>query len=393
MLGVCAGLAGHLRLPVALVRVLMVLLALLLGAGVALYVWFVVTVPSGQPGDADARPTRLTRLVPRLRTGTADRPRADLLVGAALLVVAISLLAVQTGANQGAVWLIPLLVLLAGAALAWSELDAAEKRRLAGEPARRTSVVLRVGGGLALAITGVVIFVAGGRPLADAVTGVLAGLAILAGTAFVLAPLGLRLWRDLVAERAAHARAAERADIAAHLHDSVLQTLSLIRARADDPQFVRTMARGQERDLRQWLYDDRAEEGDSIVAAVREAAAEVEDSRGIPIDVVTAGDDRPGEHLAALVAAAREAMINAVAHGAPPVSVYVEVGPESTEVFVRDRGAGFDVNQVPPDRHGIRGSIMERIHRHGGQATIRSGPDRGTEVHMVMPHNRNGEDR
>src|SRR5699024_7476231 len=223
----------------------MFLLALLLGAGVALYVWFVVTVPSGQPGDADARPTRLTRLVPRLRTGTADRPRADLLVGAALLVVAISLLAVQTGANQGAVWLIPLLVLLAGAALAWSELDAAEKRRLAGEPARRTSVVLRVGGGLALAITGVVIFVAGGRPLADAVTGVLAGLAILAGTAFVLAPLGLRLWRDLVAERAAHARAAERADIAAHLHDSVLQTLSLIRARADDPQFVRTMARGR----------------------------------------------------------------------------------------------------------------------------------------------------
>src|SRR5699024_4783098 len=112
----------------------------------------------------------------------------------------------------------------------------------------------RVGGGLALAITGVVIFVAGGRPLADAVTGVLAGLAILAGTAFVLAPLGLRLWRDLVAERAAHARAAERADIAAHLHDSVLQTLSLIRARADDPQFVRQMARRPGREARAWPH-------------------------------------------------------------------------------------------------------------------------------------------
>src|SRR5699024_7686570 len=151
--------------------------------------------------------------------------------------------------------------LLAGAALAWSELDAAEKRRLAGEPARRTSVVLRVGGGLAVATTGVVIFVAGGRPLADAVTGVLAGLAPLAGTASVHARVGRRWWRALVADRAAHARAAERDDIAAHLDASVLQDLSLIRDRADDAQFVRTMARGQERDLRQWLYDDRAEEG------------------------------------------------------------------------------------------------------------------------------------
>src|SRR5699024_11295956 len=110
-------------------------------------------VPSGQPDDSDARPTRLTRLVPRLRTGTADRPRGELLVGAALLVVAISLLAVQTGANRAAAWLIPLLVLLAGAALAWSELDEAETRRLDGEPAPRTSVALRVGGGLALAVT------------------------------------------------------------------------------------------------------------------------------------------------------------------------------------------------------------------------------------------------
>src|SRR5699024_9954620 len=112
--------------------------------------------------------------------------------------------------------------------------------------------------------------------IGDVVTGVLAGLAILAGTAFVLAPLGLRLWRDLVAERAARAREAERADIAAHLHDSVLQTLSLIRSRADDPQFVRQMARGQERELRDWLYTDRPEEGDSVAQALRDVAAEVE---------------------------------------------------------------------------------------------------------------------
>src|SRR5699024_3671707 len=185
----------------------------------------------------------------------------------------------------------------------------------------------------------------------------------------------------------------ERAEISAQLHDSVLQTLSLMRARPDDPHYVRTIARGQECDLRQRLYDDRTEESDSNEASERDAATEVGDSRGNPVDAVSPGDARRGDHRAALVAAAREAMINAITHGATPVSVYVEVGAESTEVFVRDRGGGFDVNQMLPNRHGIRGSIMERMHRHGGQVSIRSGPDRGTEVHMVMPHSRNGEDR
>lgn len=388
LLGVCAGLAAHLGVRPHLVRWLFALLTLVAGAGVALYLWFVVTVPIGDPRAAaeESRPTRLTRLVPRLRAGTTSRPTGDLVVGGALLLVAALLLALQTGAAGGMTWVLPLLVLVAGAGLAWSQLDAVEKQRLAGEPVRRRSVVLRVGGGVALAILGVMIFVAQGRPIGDVVTGVLAGLAILAGTAFVLAPLGLRLWRDLVAERAAREREAERADIAAHLHDSVLQTLSLIRSRADDPQFVRQMARGQERELREWLYTDRPEEGDSVAQALRDVAAEVEDARGVPIDVVTAGDTAPDERTTALVAAAREALINAVKHGAPPISVYVEVGAGITEVFVRDRGEGFDLETIPEDRHGIRGSIYERMARHGGRAGIRTGTDRGTEVHLSMPH-------
>ena len=388
LLGVCAGLAAHLGGRARTVRWVFALLTLLAGAGAVLYLWFVVTVPIGDPQDAatQERPTRLTRLVPRLRASTASRPTGDLVVGGALLLVAAVLLVLQTGAAGGITWVLPLLVLIAGAALAWSQLDAVEKQRLAGEPVRRRSVVLRVGGGVALAILGVMIFVAQGRPIGDVVTGVLAGLAILAGTAFVLAPLGLRLWRDLVAERAAREREAERADIAAHLHDSVLQTLSLIRSRADDPQFVRQMARGQERELRDWLYTDRPEEGDSVAQALRDVAAEVEDARGVPIDVVTAGDATPDERTSALIAATREALINAVKHGAPPVSVYVEVGPGVSEVFVRDRGEGFDPEEIPGDRHGIRGSIYERMARHGGRATIRTGADRGTEVHLAMPH-------
>src|SRR5699024_8188112 len=120
--------------------------------------------------------------------------------------------------------------------------------------------------------------------------------------------------------------------------------------------------------------------------ALRDAAAEVEDSRGVPIDVVTAGDATPDERTTALIAATREALINAVTHGAPPVSVYVEVGPGLSEVVVRDRGEGFDPEAIPGDRHGIRGSIYERMARHGGRATIRTGADRGTEVHLAMPH-------
>src|SRR5699024_3679905 len=120
--------------------------------------------------------------------------------------------------------------------------------------------------------------------------------------------------------------------------------------------------------------------------ALRDAAGEVEDSRGVPIDVVTAGDAVPDARTPAVSAATREALINAVKHGAPPVSVYVEVGPGVTEVFVRDRGPGFDLDAIGEDRHGIRGSIYERMDRHGGRATIRTDAERGTEVHLAMPH-------
>ncbi|WP_256970913.1 sensor histidine kinase, partial [Cellulomonas iranensis] len=223
-----------------------------------------------------------------------------------------------------------------------------------------------------------------------------AGLAVLLGVGLVLAPWWVRLVRELGDERAARAREAERADIAAHLHDSVLQTLALIRARADEPVEVARMARAQERELREWLYDDRHAPGTSLVAALRAVVAEVEDSRSGPsgeavaVDVVVVGDRVPEPDTLALLQATREALVNAVVHGRPPVSLYLEVGPELVEVFVRDRGDGFDLDAVGPDRFGVRESIMGRVRRRGGTARVSSSPERGTEVHLAMPVGRGG---
>ncbi|TDE97690.1 ATP-binding protein [Occultella glacieicola] len=392
--GVCAGLAAHLGVDVRWVRIAFAVLGLFLGAGIALYVWFLLTVPTGDPQEeaAQARPTRLSRLVPRLRSRTTARPIWDLVLAVVLIVVAVALLAGRADLDISSTWILPVLVLLGGAALAWSQLGAVERQRQAGEPARRATVLLRVGGGLALALVGVLLLVGQGQTFPEVFRGAVAGLAILAGTAVVLAPLGLRLWRELVAERAARARESERADIAAHLHDSVLQTLSLIRSRADDPQYVRRLARAQERELRDWLYSDRPEVGDSVAAMVRQVAADVEDSHGVPVDVVTAGDARPDDGTTPLAAATREALANAVRHGRAPISLYVEIGAESVDVFVRDRGDGFDLAGVPDDRHGVRDSILDRMRRHGGTATIRSDATRGTEIHLTMPRGDGGED-
>jgi signal transduction histidine kinase len=202
--------------------------------------------------------------------------------------------------------------------------------------------------------------------------------------------------RELGDERAARARESERADIAAHLHDSVLQTLALIRARADDPAEVARMARAQERELREWLYDDRPAPGTSVTAALRAIVAEVEDSRSGPggdpvaIDTVAVGDRVPDADTEALLQATREALVNAVVHGRPPVSLYLEVGQDAVEVFVRDHGDGFDVDAVGPDRFGVRESIMGRVQRRGGSASVTCRPGRGTEVHLRVPTRTDG---
>ena len=202
----------------------------------------------------------------------------------------------------------------------------------------------------------------------------------------VLAPFWWRLGRNLAAERAERIRSQERAEMAAHIHDSVLQTLTLVQKRADDPRAVAQLARAQERELRGWLFTgDRAPASASLAAALEEAAAEVEDAHRVPIEVVAVGDAPVGDAANALVAAAREAMVNAAkfAPDAGEVAVYAELAPERSQVFVRDRGGGFDPEAVPEDRRGVRESIIGRMERSGGSARIRSS-EAGTEVELTI---------
>ncbi|PVU82326.1 histidine kinase [Cellulomonas sp. WB94] len=423
--GVAAGLAAHLGLSVGVVRFAFVILVGLGGVGVALYVFLWVTVPEGDPYAPDERPAHLSRLVrpavgadapvvgygtegPRVagppdptvglppggRAGAAVRtlPVTDIAIALVLIAAAVVLFAVRNGAHLQSTWVVPTLILLAGTALAWSQLDAGQRGRWRSRAGGRTPVsVLRLVGGIVLAGAGVLLLVGQEMSPDLLVQSMVAALAVLAGVALVLAPWWLRLVRELGDERAARARESERADIAAHLHDSVLQTLAMIRARADDPHEVARMARAQERELREWLYDDRPAPGTSLAAALRAVVAEIEDTRSGPggeavvIDAVLVGDREPDADTEALLQATREALVNAVVHGRPPLSLYCEVGPDLIEVFVRDRGDGFDLDAVPSDRFGVRESIMGRVRRRGGSATVQSKDGNGTEVHLSIP--------
>lgn len=402
--GVAAGLAAHLDVQVRLVRLAFVVLTPFGGVGVALYVLWWLAIPAGDPADVAAatRVSALSRLA-RRPAGDPEEgernlrrwPVTDIGIGALLVVVALVLVASRNDAVQ-LDWVLPALVLLGGLALAWSQLPAERRGILRRRAGGRTPVsVLRLLGGLVLAGVGVLLLIsetAGeGIEAATLVQAVVAALAVLVGVGLVLTPWWLRLVRELGDERAARARESERADMAAHLHDSVLQTLALIRARADEPAEVARMARAQERELREWLYDDRPAPGTSLAAAVRAVVAEVEDTRSRPtgepvaIDVVVVGDRPPDEGTSALLQATREALVNAVVHGRPPVSLYLEAGPAGVEVFVRDHGDGFDLADVGPDRFGVRESILGRVRRRGGTASVVCRPGRGTEVHLALP--------
>jgi signal transduction histidine kinase/phage shock protein PspC (stress-responsive transcriptional regulator) len=222
-------------------------------------------------------------------------------------------------------------------------------------------------------------------------------LFVTAGIVVLLGPWWLRIARDLVLERQARARAEERADIAARVHDSVLQTLALIQRRADDPQAVVQLARSQERELRSWLFEGRAP-GDSdvtsVAAGVKEIQGDVEARHGVPVEVVTVGDCPLDEHLNALLGAAREATVNAAKwSGAPVISLFAEVEPDKVTMTVRDRGKGFDPAAVSADRKGLAESVHGRMTRHGGEAAVQSAPGEGTKVTLSMPRSTTPRDR
>jgi signal transduction histidine kinase len=215
----------------------------------------------------------------------------------------------------------------------------------------------------------------------------LAALVVTIALMLISAPFWLAMVRRLGTERVARARSEERSEVAAHLHDSVLQTLALIQKRADDPDQVARLARRQERDLREWLSDDQPTRPDERLAdALRASAAEIEDSHGVPIEAIVVGDAALDERLEALVGASREALTNAAkfASDGGPVRLYAEIDKDEARVFIDDRGPGFDPDKLPAGRRGVRESIIGRMKRYGGRADIRSEAGDGTEVELTM---------
>lgn len=309
------------------------------------------------------------------------------LVGVALLGLAVTLYLRRDGA-QLADGVIAVPIFAVGVVLMWSPLETA----VAGD-ARRPNVAhlfsreawLRVVLGCVV-VVGVMWWFATWRFTENTVVrAVVVPVAIVVAVALVLAPWWMRLFRQVHVEREQRVREFERAEIAAHLHDSVLQTLTLIRAKAHDPEAVARLARAQERDLRAYLYQGRRTSSESVATALQDAVSEVEDRMGVVVEVVTVGDGPTTPALAAAVQATREAVHNAARHGNAPYTVFAELTAQHMEVFVRDAGPGFDPDAVPGERLGIRQSIMGRVARHGGAASIASTPGRPTEVHLRIP--------
>ncbi|WNM23975.1 ATP-binding protein [Demequina capsici] len=309
-------------------------------------------------------------------------------LGGLMLATSLALLARRLGWGAASGWVVPGLAFAAALVLVWSPLETAVQ----GD-ARRPDVValfskdawVRVVLGLVLGIVTLVWFAQWRFTDDPLLRAVLMPIVIVVALALILAPWWLRLIRQVGVERERRVREFERAEIAAHLHDSVLQTLTLIRAKADDPDAVARLARAQERDLRAYLYQERRSVEDSVATALQRAVSEVEDAHGVAVDVVSVGDARTSEALRAGVRAAKEAVQNAARHGHEPISVYAELTADRYEIFVRDSGPGFDPSLVPADRAGIRNSIVGRTRRHGGDAAVASAPGGRTEVTITIP--------
>lgn len=388
--GVCAGLAKHLGIPVLVIRLGFVALFCTQFIGALLYavLWLVIP-PEGRrrsPGleAHDRAGMRQESSAPRGADVAAVVALGVFGVGVVWLVQAL-------GWGMAPEIFVPVTLASVGAALVWRQADVG--RGL--EEANRSwftrlvagggwAAVMRMVFGLLLVGAAVALLLLTQGNLAQ-LPQVLAMTALaLAGLSIVLAPWIQRSRAALDEARQERARADARADVAAHLHDSVLQTLALIQRQSADGRVVQQLARRQERELRRWLYGDEVIES-TLKAAFTAAAVEVEDEHAVPVELIMVGDHDLTPGLGTLVKAAREAMVNAAKHsGADEIDVYVEVAGDHVEAYIRDRGRGFCLDSISDDRQGVRGSIMDRMERHNGRAVIKTSPDNGTEVRLEM---------
>ena len=373
--GVAAGIARELGLEPPWVRIGFILLFAVGGWGALLYggAWAVMALASHRYQGA---------VVARSPKGATEVGRK---AGFALGVLGLAILVSQVGGYPAnIIW--PLGVIGVGSFVCW--------QRIAGDAGggvRSPRSWLVALAGLAAAVGAVVVLVTGIEGVADAASSVLVALGVVVAMAALSAPWWWRLVRERDAERQARVRADERADVAAHLHDSVLQTLTLIQRNPGDPQAMLNLARRQERELRNWLDPNRVSRlGGSIRGQLDDIATTVEELHGVPVEVVAVGDCLIDDEVEALVGAMREACVNAAKHsGAEQIDIYSEVSPEGIEVFVRDTGKGFEPTAIDDDRRGVRHSILARMERVGGTAVVNSTIGEGTEVELRLEREAN----
>ena len=412
--GVSKAISMHLGISVHLIRLIFIIATFFFGSGAITYIFLWITVPVGDPvqrayaiaGSQSVSDAPLSRGnagsaqsggIPSPVTGNAadtatsggnpsssesleqmlrQAPKPALLALSGLAALAICGIMLAGGMPGSLV--LPLLLGMVGIGVSWLRFNAEEGQ------------LWTMLGGIALIFSAYAIYVAAHVHMVESVRHatadlLFAGLAMLVGVLLAIVPWIMALIRDLGTERALKEREEERADMTAHLHDGVLQTLALIQLHAGDQQTVFSLARSQERELREWLYQERTTSDRSVNAGLKEIAAHVEDTHGKPIEVVTVGDALPSTQTDALLDATQQALVNAVTHGGEPISVYCEANDKLVEVFVRDHGDGFDINAVPANRLGLRESIIGRVKRRGGTVEIVSRPNWGTEVRMHMP--------
>jgi signal transduction histidine kinase/phage shock protein PspC (stress-responsive transcriptional regulator) len=386
--GICAGISDATGIDVTIVRIGVALLALGSGIGIVVYAvgWLVLPL-RGETSNIFSRAIR-------------DRRGIRLVIAIIPLLVVTQI--VTSGMHIGYVGSFIWPVFLAGGAavLIWRNVSEQERLwinddimpmlRPGGERHSRRTLVLRIGVGVLLGVGGVLVLTFG-HPTGAALRPIGGAVLVIAAIVVIFGPWWISLVRDLMSERQARALAEERSQMAAHVHDSVLQTLALIQRSADDPQHVARLARSQERELRSWLFEGRppgtfSDDATTMAEGISVLQRQVEANHGIEVQVVMVGDCELSDGLRALLDAAREATVNAAKwSGAPQVSLYAEVEPDVVMLFVRDRGHGFDPDAVPEDRQGIAQSIRARMTRSGGSAVIRSAPGQGAEVELSMP--------
>ena len=388
--GVASGISRHLGLSLSLCRGAFVLLVLFNGLGALLYGAMWVLMPPGDRGDEAPGLAGAARagMRPQLRVSPTN-PGVLFSVGALIAgVLWFLVFDADTGSDSRMSIFWPLLIGGLGVVVVWVQADGfGSAASDASRPRSRGKVVASIArliGGLLLVGFGISWILAAQVGLDGFPTVLGAAIALLAGVLVVAAPWMLRVWARVKTAERERMRAEARADMAAHLHDSVLQTLALIQRQAGDPAAVASLARRQERELRTWLYGEEAK-AQTLRGALEQLRVDVEERFPVAVEVICVGDLDLDEATTALIQATGEAVTNAAKHsGASRVDVYAEVDPEHIEVFVRDRGCGFDQAAIRADRRGVRESILARMERHRGTARIRTSPGEGTEVRLEL---------